>query len=280
MMASVTPTALPPTVTVVFFAEISFFSCGDFTLILFPNFKKYKLGIAISDAVREDIIKRGYNGDVTVVENGIPCEEIRCKTNLKIDDTVHVVQVSRLFFHPKRQDLAVQALSLLKNKLNTELKDQSSKIKVRRCVMHFIGDGPDMDKLKEMVTQLGLEDDVVFEGLKDRQWVFDHLCDYDLFLQPSDYEGFGLTVAEACAAKLPVMVSDVEGPLEVIDGGKLGMVFRHGDADDLADKLFQFIRDGYDLAIVEDAYQNTLKNYDIAKTTQRYIEEYEEVIGK
>lgn len=244
------------------------------------NFKKYKLGIAISDAVKEDIIKRGYNGDVTVVENGIPCEEIRCKTNLKIDDTVHVVQVSRLFFHPKRQDLAVRALSLLKNKLNTELKVHSSKFKVQRCVMHFIGDGADMEPLKELVKQLGLEDDVVLEGSKDRQWVFDHLCDYDLFLQPSDYEGFGLTVAEACAAKLPVLVSDVEGPLEVIDGGKLGMVFRHGDADDLADKLFQFIRDGYDPAIVEDAYQNTLKNYDIAKTTQRYTEEYEKVIRK
>jgi glycosyltransferase involved in cell wall biosynthesis len=136
-----------------------------------------------------------------------------------------------------------------------------------------------MDKLKELVSQLGLENDVVFEGFKDRQWVFEHLRDYDLFLQPSDYEGFGLTVAEACAAKLPVLVSDVEGPLEVIDGGRLGMVFRHGDADDLANKLYQFIRDGYEIPIVEEAYQNTLEHYSIAKTTQRYIKEYETVIN-
>ena len=145
--------------------------------------------------------------------------------------------------------------------------------------MHFVGDGSDMNKLKELVIKLGLEDDVVLEGLKDRQWVFDHLCDYDLFLQPSDSEGFGLTVAEACAAKLPVLVSDIDGPLEVIDGGKLGMVFRHGDADDLANKLYQFIRDGYEIPIVEEAYQNTLEHYSIAKTTQRYIEEYEKVIN-
>ena len=146
-------------------------------------------------------------------------------------------------------------------------------------MMHFIGVGSDMDKLKELVSQLGLEDDVVFEGLKDRNWVFEHLCDYDLFLQPSDSEGFGLTVAEACAAKLPVLVSDVEGPLEVIDGGRLGMVFRHGDANDLADKLFQFIRDGYDTSIVEKAYQNTFEHYGIVRTTQRYLEEYVKVIN-
>lgn len=237
------------------------------------NYKKYQRVFAISNAVKDDVLRKGFVG-VTVIENGIPCEEIKCKTNINIGNTIHVVQVSRISFSPKRQDLAVQALSVLKDRLMREHNRNA-----KRCVMHFVGDGPDMGQLKEMVSQLGLEDDVVFEGLKDRNWVFDHLRDYDLFLQPSDNEGFGLTVAEACAAKLPVLVSDVDGPLEVIDGGKLGMVFRHSDADDLADKLFQFIRDGYDTSIVEKAYQNTLEHYSIAKTTQRYIEEYKKVIN-
>jgi len=236
------------------------------------NFIKYKKGVAISEAVKEDIVRSGYNGEVVVIENGVPFDEIRCKTDFDRKDTVHLVQVSRIFFHQKRQDLAVQALSVLKGRLK-----ESSGI---RCVMHFIGDGPDMESLKGLVKNLGLENDVVLEGFKDRQWVFDHLRDYDLFLQPSDYEGFGLTVAEACAAKLPVLVSDVEGPLEVIDGGKLGMVFKHGDADDLADKLFQFIQNGYDVSVVEKAYQKTIEQYGIVKTTQRYIEEYEKVIRK
>lgn len=242
------------------------------------NYKKYQRVFAISNAVRDDVIRNGFE-HVMVIENGIPCNEIKCKTELKRGDTVHVVQVSRIYLCQKRQDLAVQALSLLKKRIDTGFKSQNTKLKSRRCVMHFIGDGPDMDKLKEMVSQLSLEDDVVFEGLKDRQWVFDHLCDYDLFLQPSDSEGFGLTVAEACAAKLPVLVSDVDGPLEVIAGGRLGMVFEHGDANDLADKIFQFIREGYDLSIVEEAYQNTLEHYDIAKTTQRYVEEYKKLIN-
>ena len=235
------------------------------------NFIKYKKGFAISEAVKDDIVKSGYNGDVVVIENGVPCDEIRCKTAFNRGQNVHIVQVSRIYFHQKRQDLAVHALSELKERM----KNQPG----IRCVMHFIGDGPDMGKLKELVNQFGLEGDVVFEGFKDRQWVFDHLCDYDLFLQPSDFEGFGLTVAEACAAKLPVLVSDVDGPLEVIEGGRLGMVFKHGDANDLADKLLQFIRGGYDISIVEEAYQNTLEHYSIAKTTQRYIEEYEKVIN-
>ena len=236
------------------------------------DYKKYRKFFAISNAVKVDAIQNGFD-NVVVIENGIPCNEIKCRTDFKRSDTIHIVLVSRISFSPKRQDLAVQALSLL----NKRLKKQNMANK--RSVMYFVGDGPDMDKLKEMVSQLGLENDVMFEGFKDRNWVFDHLRDYDLFLQPSDNEGFGLTVAEACAAKLPVLVSDIDGPLEIIRGGELGMVFRHSDADDLADKLFNFIRDGYDTSIIEKAYQNTLEHYGIAKTAQRYIEEYEKVIS-
>lgn len=231
-------------------------------------FSSYAKCFAISESVKNDFLQRGYASDVTVIENGIPCEEIRCKDCYELGDTIHIVQVSRISFSPKRQDLAVTALSIIKkHSLN------------RKVMLHFIGDGPDACQLKEMVQDLGVEDAVVFEGPKDRKWVFEHLRDYDLFLQPSDNEGFGLTVAEACAAKLPVLVSDVDGPMEIIDGGRLGMVFKHGDAKDLAGKICEFIQEGYPLSKIKGAYENTLREYDIATTTRRYVREYEKVIN-
>lgn len=238
----------------------------------YRNHNKY---FAISEAVKEDVQSRGIE-NVVVIDNGIPCAEIKCKEDFSRGETIHIIQVSRIFFQQKRQDLAVRALCVLKNRLS----DCQDEMKSKKCMIHFVGDGTDMDNLREMVRKANLEEDVVLEGAKDRQWVLDHLSDYDLFLQTSDHEGFGLTVAEACAAKLPVLVSDIDGPLEIIDGGRLGMVFRHGDANDLADKLFLFMRDGYETSLVEQAYENTILHYDIVRTTQRYIEEYEKVIDK
>lgn len=237
------------------------------------NYKKYKKCFAISEAVKKDFKEKGID-NVLVIENGIPCGEITPKKDFCINDTIHVVQVSRIIFSPKRQDLVVQALA----KVNTYIKD-NKELKGKRVVIHFVGDGLDMPKLKALVSDLKLEEDVVFEGFKDRNWVFDHLCDYDLFLQPSDFEGFGLTVAEACAAKLPVLVSDVDGPLEVIDNGRLGMVFNHGDADDLKNQLIKFMEGGYNYQLIEPAYRNTLQKYDVKRTTARYLEEYAKVVG-
>lgn len=236
-------------------------------------YSKYRKKFAISEAVKEDWIKSGCS-DLTVIENGIPCDKIKNKTNFKITDTIHVVQVSRIFFHQKRQDLVILAFAILR-----EHMQKDPRLKKKRFVIHFVGDGNDMHKLKEIVAEHGMAHDVVFEGFKDRDWVYEHLCDFDLFIQPSDYEGFGLTVAEACAAKLPVLVSDVDGPLEVIDYGKLGMVFKHGDAEDLCNQLLNFLNGGYDKSLIEKAYQNTIQKYDVSRTAHRYLDEYEKVLN-
>ena len=58
-----------------------------------------------------------------------------------------------------------------------------------------------------MVVELNLEKHVRFLGNQSREYVYSHLKDYDLFVQPSRFEGFGLTVAEAMAACVPVLVT-------------------------------------------------------------------------
>lgn len=54
---------------------------------------------------------------------------------------------------------------------------------------------------------------------KNQEWIYHNLCNFDLFIQPSRFEGFGLTVAEAIAAKVTVLVSNIQGPMEIIDDG-------------------------------------------------------------
>ena len=60
-------------------------------------------------------------------------------------------------------------------------------------------------------------------------------------VQPSDYEGFGLPVAEAMASGTPVLCSDIP-PLREVGGGA-ARFFRPGDAESLASAMLALRRD-------------------------------------
>jgi glycosyltransferase involved in cell wall biosynthesis len=100
-------------------------------------------------------------------------------------------------------------------------------------------------------------------------------------VQPSRFEGFGLTVVEAMAALVPVLVSDIEGPMELMGNGKAGYFFQADDYEDCAGKILDIIR----LSKEEEFIDNRKKiaayargRYDITLTAARYLDEYRKVI--
>lgn len=224
---------------------------------------------AISNAVKDYTAKQGFT-NVTVVDNGIDVNSFITKKNsTPKDDVYHIVQVGRLFSSQKGQDILLNALGILANKRG-----------ITNFIMHFIGTGKSEDDLKILTSELCISDYVVFEGFKDQEFVKSNLCKYDVFIQPSRYEGFGLTVAEAMAAKVPVLVSDIEGPMEIIGNGKYGMYFKKGDVIDLANKLETILKGGYDYNMIDPAYEYVKNHYDVSITAKKYIEEYKKVINK
>lgn len=65
----------------------------------------------------------------------------------------------------------------------------------------------------------------------------------DVYVHPSNGEGFGLAVVEAMLARRPVVVSDAGALPEIVIDGKTGLVCRGGDANDLAAKMTQLMSD-------------------------------------
>lgn len=239
----------------------------------FNEYKYFKVCYAISKSVQEEWMQAGK--ETVLVENGIPCDSICCRRNgLFCDGKLHFVQVSRLYIKQKGQDILLKALSIIKKK----------KLCENNFMMHFIGDGSSKDLLQDMAMSLDIDDMVVFEGNKPREWVYEKLCNYDLFIQPSRYEGFGLTVAEAMCARVPVLTSNIEGPLEIMtvnetDSKKLlGYIFESENPEDLAQKIAQFVREGRNDELVELGRCHVIENYSIKKTALRYLEEYHKIV--
>ena len=231
------------------------------------EYPKMKALYAISKAVKDYTANQGFH-NVIVVENGISSDTFRKKESFKTD-FYNLVQVSRLYKVSKGQHILLKALNVLVNER-----------KVCNFHMYFIGEGPSRAEYEDMVKKFHLERFVTFEGKKTQDYLFEHLCDFDIAIQPSTHEGFGLTVAEAIAAKVPVLVSNIEGPMEIIDNGKYGMHFKKGDIIDLADKLETILKGSYDYSMISPAYEHIKEKFDVSVTAKRYLDEYKKIIIK
>ncbi len=214
---------------------------------------------AISQAVHDELLAN-YGVESIVVSNGIAVSNFRRRPTQALRETFSIVQVSRLDHEKKGQDLLLEAVALL--------GDASVRV-------DFIGDGESMEYLKKLAQSLGIAERVRFLSKQTQEYISQHLCDYDLFIQPSRYEGFGLTVAEAMAACLPVAVSAGQGPAEVCCGNTYGWLFSNGSSEELSEKI-KYVREHYPTALekAEKGREYVLENYDVALTARRYLALY------
>lgn len=73
-------------------------------------------------------------------------------------------------------------------------------------ILLIVGDGPLFSQLQKKAINLGVEDSVIFTG--SRPDVEKKLCAMDVFVLPSLYEAFPVTLVEAQCSGLPCVVSD------------------------------------------------------------------------
>ena len=218
---------------------------------------------SISRSVKEELEKQ-YNIESSVIYNGIETKQFRTKESDIHNTPLRIVMVSRLEHDKKGQDLLIKAASQLQGKVTVD----------------FIGTGSSLEYLKQLVHQLHCEESVKFLGKQDQRYISSHLADYDLFVQPSRWEGFGLTVAEALAAQIPVLASEGQGPAEVICGNKYGWIFENGNVEDLIHKI-EYILNHYHEAIdkAKLGKEYVYQNFDIHSTANTYLNAYKSIIN-
>lgn len=216
----------------------------------------------VSESTEKDIIQR-YNVYPILVYNGISVKDIKVKNELWDNNFFNIVQIGRLCDKIKQQSFLLKACVLLKKYVSMPVR------------VDFIGDGESRDYLEGLAKELDIEENVRFLGNRDRSYIYSHLADYQLLVQPSTTESFGLTIAEGLAAGVPVLISNLEGPMEIIREGEFGSSFPVGNMDEFIKKVIQ-ITQNYSF------YKNKAmagrdfvsQKFDIEKTASQYLDEY------
>jgi glycosyltransferase involved in cell wall biosynthesis len=107
--------------------------------------------------------------------------------------------------------------------------------------LDVVGAGRETDVLRGQAETLGIADRVRFLGWRDDVQAL--MERWDIYVQPSRAEGFGLAAVEAMAAGLPVVATDVGGLAEIVENGESGWLVAAGDTRAMAARLGELIAD-------------------------------------
>ena len=190
---------------------------------------------AISKATKQALVDFEFIPDskIDVVYNGIAeldtklSETQQFRTQLKIPDN-HLIlgTISRLDPIKNHQLLISSFARILKNHPKSTLL--------------IVGDGELRSDLENLVSHLGIENNVIFTGFQSRPVAYLDLM--DIFLLPSLSEGTAMTLLEAMCLSKACIVTDVGGNPEIIEDKVNGLVVPSNDEDSLVaacDSLMQ-----------------------------------------
>jgi glycosyltransferase involved in cell wall biosynthesis len=106
----------------------------------------------------------------------------------------------------------------------------------RKCRLIIVGDGPLRPSLEALARELGIADDVAMPGFDANPYAF--LARADVFAMTSRNEGLGNVLIEALACGCPCVATDCpDGPAEILEQGRVGILVPVDDPKALADAL-------------------------------------------
>lgn len=186
----------------------------------------FDLYIAISKLTAEKL-KKHTKGKIHVIPCGIDKHEFSISSPRFTYPTI--ICISRLAKY-KRLRTLFYAFALI-----------NLKFKMARLVI--VGSGPELKNLTNLAKNLNIKSKVKFLSNLPRIELIKTLKSSSLFSLPSEVEGFGISIIEACAAGVPYVVSDIAVFKEITTNGLGGLFFELGNPHDLAFKIEELLSD-------------------------------------
>ena len=149
----------------------------------------------------------------------------------------------------------------------------------RSCYLLIVGPSEVDDSVNmELYDWSANEEKIIYTGTTNV--VEQYLAAADCYILPSYREGFGLSVIEAQAMGVPVIVTDIPGPTDAIILNKTGVTVPKKDADALKEAMEKF---SGDLSMCEsfgkEGYKFVSENFEQKKFFEHIIQDRKRLFG-
>jgi len=211
-------------------------------LLLKKKLNRAKFVACISDWHREfyRAIEPSSPARYEVIRCGVPIEHWSFQDPAlkapRIDGILQVLTIARLV-EKKGVDMLIRALHAYGAKSTRSWK------------LTIAGDGPMMDKLKEIAHHLAVSHCIDWRGAVTNEIVPQLLADADVFALPcrtdqsGDKDGIPVVLMEAMACGTPVIAGNVAAISELVENGKSGLLVDGTNIDEVVNAIEKLDRD-------------------------------------
>lgn len=141
------------------------------------------------------------------------------------------------------------------------------------------GEGPERAVLEKLSATLGVTDRVRFLGWRTDRAALLQACDLCVFA--SRVEPFGTVFAQAWAQKVPVIVSDADGPRQFCRDGEDSLMVPKNDPSALADAVRRLLQDkSLQQKLVINGYKRYEAEFTREKSVAAYLAFFIEILNK
>jgi len=152
-------------------------------------------------------------------------------------------------------------------------------ISAKGSMLFIIGEDWDNQKgmLSSLAKELGIDRNVVFTGRIDNGNLTQFFKRAPFFLSASEYEGFGISVLEAMAAGIPVIVNDIDAFNTFVEDGRSGFIIDYSKPHEAGRKILGIMgRD--DLQLISATAKEVSKEYDYKSAAKKLEILYNDVM--
>ncbi|HMQ04640.1 MAG TPA: glycosyltransferase family 4 protein [Pyrinomonadaceae bacterium] len=221
--------------------------------------------LLVSQGVKpEKILKNPYGTDLGMVDDASQVEIDKIRSDFGLNEKFVALTCCRLN-KEKGLDHLLQAVPAIKAR-HPHFK------------LAMVGTGAYEARLKEICTELNIDDAVVFVGWRKDSYNWYSLA--DVVIQPSLAESFCQVVTEALAFKKPIVVTPVGiAPEVIISGERGGYLVEIGSSRDIENAVCSLIADaGHRALLGETGFEFVSSILTVEATAERYEELYSDII--
>ncbi|MBU5438505.1 glycosyltransferase family 4 protein [Tissierella sp. MSJ-40] len=236
--------------------------------------KRFDYYIAISDTFKEMLINRGFKKEkIFTVYNGIDLED-----ELEYVSKEEFLGRYNIDYEGKTIIGIIARLDLVKDH-ETFIRAAGKVLEKRKDIVFLLaGTGNDEKRLKSLVDDLGIKDNVYFLGFVKDQYSFFNAIDINILTSIS--ESFPYVILEGARLKKTVISTNVGGISQLIENGHNGYLIEVGDIEALAEKINILLQDKNEIGIMgENLYNSVESNYSSNTMAKEHVKIYNEIIS-